>query len=112
MRKIDEATLEAFKYGYSMQQGNTMVITDDEGETRVILHCHIIAIFSRKYRTLQLMNCGYVTNVTRARLNAVLKAINPDNKVHIEDFEMYAYWYDSNCVLWKKPIVLINEFLT
>lgn len=76
MRKIDQTLQNAIKANKQFSTGNTTLKINDNDcyDSKILLHGNVIA--KRYLNVLKLSNCGYATNVTHARLNAVLQAFN------------------------------------
>ncbi len=88
MRKIDNDSQKAFWNGKEYHQGNTKVTRCVlQKGTALWLHGHLIATLSDTGK-LSITLAGYNTNVTRARLNAILertgcKIYNEKNRLYI-----------------------------
>ena len=65
MRKITREALQAFTNGYGMKKANMEV--NDNG---MYLHGNLIAKFENG--KLMISNCGWWSNTTKERLNAIL----------------------------------------
>ena len=104
MRKIDQTLQNAIKANKKFSSGNTVFIINDNG-CQVLLHGNLIA--KRYLNVLKLDNCGYCTNVTHARLNAVLQAFNYYNvKVISKGGETLFINTDTNTVISKNELSL------
>lgn len=90
MRKIEKMMIECVKYGKDMSLSNTIVKNDDK-HTYVYLHGNLI--FARNNETGKKMysNCGWCTNVTKSRLNALGAGITQRNYV----------WYGADGTPWQ-----------
>ena len=69
MRKIEKAMILAIKNGLRMNDGNTSVCHVG-GVAIVRLHGHKIAEVG--HRAVKVDSCGWSTNTTKSRLNAIL----------------------------------------
>ena len=95
MRKVTKAIKDAFVYCEDIKLGNSKVTRTNTTTIRLVLHGHVIA--SKTSGVLVITNCGYFTNVTKDRLNA-LPGVNI--------FQRKGVWY-LNDVAWDgKPIVI------
>ena len=78
MRKIERQMLQALVEVKDWSKDNTRVETNGY-YSDVYLHGHRIAVFypSTEFRSMQLHinNCGYETNTTKSRLNALIKFV-------------------------------------
>ena len=68
MRKIEEVMLLAINHGKTYQVDNTRV---EHGN--VYLHNNKIAIVEKEY--VRIFSCGWYTNTTKSRLNAILSSL-------------------------------------
>lgn len=69
MREIEKKMCVAIACGHNMRSGNTAVINDESG-TKVYLHGH--NIWTRDNNGVESFSlCGWNTNTTRSRLNAI-----------------------------------------
>lgn len=104
MRKIDKALQNAIKANKQLLSSNTAFIIDETG-SKILLHGNVIA--KRYDNMLKLSNCGYATNVTHARLNAVLQAFNYYNvKVIGKGGETLFINTNTNTVIAKNELNL------
>jgi hypothetical protein len=73
MRKIETQMNNAISKCINWKNDNTQVIYSPERDANyVMLHGNHIATIGDTW--LQMFNCGWKTNTTKARLNAILKA--------------------------------------
>ena len=74
MRKIERQMLQAIVDDRSYWgKDNTRVEWDDSNKCYdVYLHGHCIAMYTPSTWTLKVNNCGYATNTTKSRLNALI----------------------------------------
>mgnify|MGYP003589969631 CR=1 FL=1 len=104
MRKIDQKLQNAIKANKPFSSGNTAFISNDN-ECKILLHGNVIA--KRSLNVLKLDNCGYATNVTHARLNAVLQAFNYRNvKVIGKGWNTLFIDTNTNTVIAKNELSL------
>ncbi len=95
MRQITNNARNAFENNQVFGSGNTTVTVVD-GTTSLILLGNTIAIKDKD--GLRITNCGWQTNVTKERLNA-LRGVS----IHQKDYS----WY-LNGILWNGDWVTIN----
>jgi len=78
MRKIEREMIQAIIDGRNWKKANTEVEAHPSGnnEMRVFLHGNNIA--SYKDGTLYINHCGWKTNTTKSRLNALVKHVLGD----------------------------------
>ena len=97
MRKIDQQIANAFLSNGKMSEGNTVV-----SNGLVTLHGNDIARYINDSH-IKINFCGYPTNVTKARINAIIRQFSNDRySVSIKQGELYL-----NCAY--KPSVVIND---
>ena len=88
MRKIESQMNAAISNNQNWQSGNTAVVCDDNGVSRVYLHGNKIAEIGDDY--VQIFDGGYQSNTTKSRLNAILTAHAIDGeRVYQKDFQWY-----------------------
>jgi hypothetical protein len=90
MRKISRDAAEAFKYNEAFKRDNTEVIVTDK---KVVMKLHGNTIAIKDFLAggeVRLDNCGYTTNVTKERLNAIIEAYG---KPHTKIFQKDSVWY-------------------
>jgi len=89
MRKIEEEMAQAIIAKYDFQKDNTEVINQSEEHAiAVTLHSNLIYFETSDGRAF-IQNCGFSTNTTRSRLNAILSALEYPGHVYIKQFQMY-----------------------
>ena len=73
MRKIETLMNKAISNKTDWSNSNTSVeYHPSENLSEVRLHGHLIAWYDHKENTLGVSNCGWETNTTKSRLNAIL----------------------------------------
>ena len=70
MRKIEREMNNAISESRNWQSGNTAVVSDSDGVSRVYLHGNKIAEIGDDY--VQIFDGGYQSSTTKSRLNAIL----------------------------------------
>ena len=76
MRKITQNTINAFLNKGSFKGSNTRVFYDKfDLASRILLHDNCIATLEHDTNTLKVSNCGWFSNTTKERLNA-LEGVN------------------------------------
>tara|TARA_B100000902_G_C27129947_1_gene823087 strand:- start:567 stop:929 length:363 start_codon:yes stop_codon:yes gene_type:complete len=102
MRKIERQMIQAITNRQTWSNNNTRVVlwsgspitTDpnhNKEEMRVYLHGHHIASYNTKDMSLKVNNCGYATNTTKSRLNALINFVADPTKngIHQKNWEWY-----------------------
>ena len=70
MRKIEREMNNAISNNLNWQSGNTSVVCDSDGVSRVYLHGNKIAEIGDDY--VQIFDGGHQSKTTKSRLNAIL----------------------------------------
>tara|TARA_R110000823_G_scaffold153729_1_gene284521 strand:+ start:340 stop:645 length:306 start_codon:yes stop_codon:yes gene_type:complete len=72
MRLITEQTKHAFYNKGKLSKANTKVYFDEyDQKSRILLHNNCIATFDHLEKILSISNCGWFSNTTKERLNAL-----------------------------------------
>ena len=97
MREIDQQTANAFLSNGKMSLGNTVV-----SNGLVTLHGNDIAHYVNDSH-IKINFCGYPTNVTKARINTIVRQFSDDRySISMKKGKLYL-----NCAY--KPSVVINN---
>ena len=76
MRKIEKQMNFALSNRSNWSKDNTRVEYNDSSNcSSVYLHGHQIATFDHNLKAVKLSSCGYTTNTTKSRLNAILDEV-------------------------------------
>jgi hypothetical protein len=88
MRKIESEMQAAIVERRDWSKSNTSVTVDSEGTTQVRLHNNLIATISNN-GDVKLSSCGWETNTTKSRLNAVLDCFFNNLTIFQKNFVWY-----------------------
>lgn len=89
MRNIDNEVVNMVQQGDSGTLGNTVVkYSVVLARSEVYLHGHLIAKYSHTDRGLLVCFQGYVTNVTKNRINALLKGLGYETQFKVVKGEL------------------------
>ena len=77
MRKIETQIIQAIKNNQDLKVANSQVI-NYTNSSDVFLHGNLIARIGETW--MELFDCGYQTNTTKSRLNALLSAFGCDGE--------------------------------
>ena len=91
MRKIEREMLQAIVDERTWSKDNTRVGIEKGYRSTVYLHGHRIACYYPSDQTLHINNCGYETNTTKSRLNALINFVCDPTKNGI--FQHNWDWY-------------------
>ena len=72
MRKIEREMIQAIIDNKDFSKANTRVEYEKDYRFNIYLHGHKIAVYYPQDMHLHLNNCGYETNTTKSRLNALI----------------------------------------
>ena len=101
MREIDQQTANAFLSNGKMSSGNTVV-----SDGLVTLHGNDIARYINDSH-IKINFCGYPTNVTKARINAIVRQFSNDRySVSMKKGELYL-----NCAYKPSVVIADNEWI-
>ena len=101
MRKIDQQTANAFLTNGKMSEGNTVV-----SKGSVTLHGNDIARYVNDSH-IKINFCGYPANVTKARINAIVRQFSNDRySVSMKNGELYL-----NCAYKPSIVIADNEWI-
>jgi len=77
MRKIEQQIITAIRNNQDLKVANSQVI-NYTNSSDVFLHGNLIARIGETW--MELFDCGYQTNTTKSRLNALLSAFGCDGE--------------------------------
>ena len=90
MRLIEKQMNFALSNKANWGKSNTQVVYNESTNcSSVYLHGHQIATLDHKNQALKLSSCGYQTNTTKSRLNAILCEIDYGCKVFQKQWDWY-----------------------
>lgn len=97
MRQIEREIVSAIRNREdAFGMGNTTITYNKHTKTHdVILHGHNIAQINYKERWVRLSSCGYLTNVTKSRLNCVLNGVGSGKCISQKNHKWYIVGYSS-----------------
>ena len=97
MRQIEREIVSAIRNREdAFGMGNTTITYNKHTKTHdVILHGHNIAQINYKERWVRLSSCGYLTNVTKSRLNCVLDGVGNYKRISQKNHKWYIVDYSS-----------------
>ena len=77
----------------------------------VYLHGHQIATFNHDTLALKLSSCGYETNTTKSRLNAILEEVKYGCRVFQKNFVWFVSYNKETLMFWDGMILLNRQSL-
>ena len=110
MRKLEKQMNFALSNKANWAGSNTTVVFNDSTNcSQVFLHGHNIATLDHNTQALKLSSCGYETNTTKSRLNAILT----ECKTGVRVFQKNWGWFIANNQVTKSffdGLILLDEF--
>ena len=102
MRKIEQQMNSAIRYKQNFTKDNTMVRYDKaENMSSVYLHGHRIADYCHTKGKAWISSCGWETNTTKSRLNAILEEFVPERRIFQKNWQ----WFVSDFLGMAEPFV-------
>ena len=90
MRKIESQMIGAIKTKSCFSNNNTRVdYVSSENISEIFLHNNLIAYYKHDDDSMYISSCGWESNTTKSRLNALLYEINTGVRVFQKDFEWF-----------------------
>ena len=90
MRKIEREMNFAVSNKANWTKSNTGVSYNDSTNcSSIYLHGHQIATFDHNLKAVKLDSCGYETNTTKSRLNALLSEVKYGARVYQKNWEWF-----------------------
>ena len=91
---------------------NTRVEYNDSSNcSSIYLHGHQIATFDHNLKAVKLSSCGYETNTTKSRLNAILEEVNYGCKVFQKQFNWFLRTNNQTVDFWDGMILCGGQIL-
>ena len=97
MRKIEREMIQAIVDRRDWHKANTSVdITPTYAE--ICLHGHLIAKYNLSNMELIISHCGWLTNTTKSRLNALINFLDPKGGVFQKNFHWFLTKFNGETV--------------
>ena len=77
----------------------------------VYLHGHQIATFDHNLKAVKLSSCGYTTNTTKSRLNAILQEVKYGCSIFQKNFDWFVSYHGQTESFWDGMILLDTDTL-
>ncbi len=91
---------------------NTTVSYNDSSNcSSVYLHGHQIATLDHNTKAIKLSSCGYETNTTKSRLNAILEEVKYGCRVFQKNFVWFVNYNNQNLMFWDGMTLLDTQSL-
>ena len=96
MRKIERQMNFAISNKGNWSSSNTQVSYNNNTNcSSVYLHGHQIATIDHHTNAVKLSSCGWETNTTKSRLNAILSEVKSGCSVYQKDFNWFVSYADQ-----------------
>ena len=108
MRKIEKQMNFAISNKGNWAGSNTSVSYNDNTNcSSVYLHGHQIATFDHNLKAVKLSSCGYTTNTTKSRLNAILDEVKYGCRVFQKNWNWFVS-YNNQTQDFMDGMILID----
>ena len=112
MRKIEREMNFAVSNKANWGKSNTQVVYNDSSNcSSIYLHGHQIATFDHNLKAVKLSSCGYETNTTKSRLNAILDEVKWGCKVFQKNFDWFVNYQDETASFYDGMILIDADTL-
>ena len=110
MRKIERMMNFAISNKADWSSSNTQVsFNSNTNCSSIYLHGHLIATFDHNLKAVKLSSCGYTTNTTKSRLNAILDELMYGAKVFQKNWDWYLSYNNQTVDFWDGMILSNGE---
>ena len=112
MRKIERQMNFAISNKADWSSSNTQVsFNSNTNCSSIYLHGHQIATFDHNLRAVKLDSCGYETNTTKSRLNAILDEVKYGGRVFQKQWNWFVSYRDETASFWDGMILIDADSL-
>ena len=112
MRLIEKQMNFALSNRSNWSKDNTRVEYNDSSNcSSVYLHGHQIATLCHETKAVKLSSCGYETNTTKSRLNAILDEVKYGCKVFQKNFVWFVGYNKQTLMFWDGMILIDADHL-
>ena len=112
MRKIEREMNFAVSNKANWRKSNTEVCYNDSSNcSSIYLHGHQIATFDHNLKAVKLSSCGYETNTTKSRLNAILDEVKYGCRVFQKNFDWFVNYQDETASFYDGMILIDADTL-
>jgi len=108
MRKLERQMNFAVSNKGNWCGSNTQVTYNESTNcSQVRLHGHLIATVDHSTNAVKLDSCGYTTNTTKSRLNALLEEVKWGCKVFQKNWDWFVS-YNDQTTLFRDGMILLD----
>ena len=112
MRKIEQQMNTAISNKVDWSSSNTRVeYNNNTNCSSIYLHGHQIATFDHNLKAVRLSSCGWQTNTTKSRLNAILDEVKWGCKVFQKNFDWFVSYNNQTASFWDGMILVDADSL-
>ena len=112
MRKIERLMNMAITHKTDWSSSNTRVEYNNLSNcSSIYLHGHQIATVDHNLKAVKLSSCGYTTNTTKSRLNAILDEVKYGCKVFQKNWDWFVSYNDQTASFWDGMILIDADSL-
>ena len=112
MRKLERQMNFAVSNKGNWSGSNTQVnYNSNTNCSQIFLHGHHIATFCHETRAVKINSCGYTTNTTKSRLNAILEEVKYGCKVFQKQWDWFVSFNNSTQSFFDGMILLDTDSL-
>ena len=108
MRKIERQMNSAIRRQINWAGSNTSVSYNESTNcSQIYLHGHLICTFDHNTQAVKLNSCGYQTNTTKSRLNAILDEVKYGAKVFQKNWNWFVS-FNNQTVDFVDGMILLD----
>ena len=108
MRKLERQMNFAISNKADWSSSNTRVEYNNSTNcSSIYLHGHQIATVDHNLKAVKLSSCGYTTNTTKSRLNAILDEVKYGCKVFQKNWDWFVN-YNDQTTLFRDGMILLD----
>ena len=112
MRQIEKQMNFAISNKGDFRKDNTEVVYNSNTNcSSVYLHGHQIATFEHNLKAVKLSSCGWQTNTTKSRLNAILDEVKYGCKVFQKNWNWFVSYNEDTQDFWDGMILIDADHL-
>ena len=112
MRKLERQMNFAISNKSDWCGSNTQVTYNNSTNcSQIFLHGHQIATFDHNLKAVKISSCGWTTNTTKSRLNAILEEVKYGCKVFQKNFDWFVSYHGQTASFWDGMILIDADSL-
>ena len=112
MRKLERQMNFAISNKADWNGSNTQVLYNNSTNcSSIYLHGHQIATVDHNLKAVKLSSCGYQTNTTKSRLNAILDEVKMGCRVFQKNWDWFVSYNDQTASFWDGMILIDSDSL-